>query len=273
MPTTYTHYKFGKDVLCTLPRTLEKSIEENRELFDIGLHGPDILFYYKALLPNPVSAQGYELHEKVAADFFNRARDIIEHSKNKAAARAYIYGFICHYALDSECHSYIEKIVQTKGISHSEIEMEFDRLLLVDDHINPISHLSTNHVHATQKNAEIIAPFFEDLTVNITRKALKSMITCHKLMLAPQAAKRKLIFGALKITGNYKSMSGMVMSEEPNPLCADYCLLLKKLYAGAVPLAAGLIMNYQKTLFQNTPLPERFNQTFGAGEHWQDLPL
>ena len=49
MPTTYAHYKFGKEVLSALPRPLQNSIEAHRELFDIGLHGPDILFYYNAL--------------------------------------------------------------------------------------------------------------------------------------------------------------------------------------------------------------------------------
>ena len=38
MPTTYAHYKFGKEVLSALPRPLQNSIEAHRELFDIGLH-------------------------------------------------------------------------------------------------------------------------------------------------------------------------------------------------------------------------------------------
>ena len=59
MPTTYTHYRFGKDVLDALPRRIRTAMETNRELFDIGLHGPDILFYYRALIPNSVSGQGY----------------------------------------------------------------------------------------------------------------------------------------------------------------------------------------------------------------------
>ena len=44
MPTTYAHYKFGKEVISALPRPLQSSIENNRELFDIGVHGPDLLF-------------------------------------------------------------------------------------------------------------------------------------------------------------------------------------------------------------------------------------
>ena len=46
MPTTYAHYKFGKEVISALPRPLRSTVENHRELFDIGLHGPDILFYY-----------------------------------------------------------------------------------------------------------------------------------------------------------------------------------------------------------------------------------
>ena len=44
MPTTYAHYKFGKEVISALPRPLRSTVENHRELFDIGLHDPDILF-------------------------------------------------------------------------------------------------------------------------------------------------------------------------------------------------------------------------------------
>ena len=107
MPTTYAHYKFGKEVIGALPRPLQSAIENNRGLFDIGVHGPDILFYYQPVKKNPVSGQGYALHEKLADKFFLHAAEMIKTAENPAAARAYIYGVICHFALDSECHPYI----------------------------------------------------------------------------------------------------------------------------------------------------------------------
>ena len=58
MPTTYAHYKFGNEVISALPRPLQSSIENHRELFDIGVHGPDILFYYQPIKKNRVSGQG-----------------------------------------------------------------------------------------------------------------------------------------------------------------------------------------------------------------------
>ena len=99
------------------------------------------------------------------------------------------------------------------------------------------------------------------------------MIRIHKLLLAPGKAKRRLIFGGMKLAGQYQSMHGMVMSLEPSPACRDYCQSLKKLYAGAVPLAAGLIIRYQKGLFEGEELPERFHRTFGAGDDWESLRL
>lgn len=273
MPTTHTHYKFGQEVLSTLPRPLKKSIEENQTLYNIGLHGPDILFYYFPLFKNPVNSQGYAMHDKSAADFFNHAKMIIERSSDKDAALAYIYGFICHFALDSECHKYIEKMIHVSGISHSEIEMELDRLLLVEENIDPVNYLSTYHVKPTKENAEVIAPFFEDLPPEKIKKTLRSMIFYHKLLLAPGSFKRKVLYAGLKITRTYDSMHGMIMSETPNPDCKDYLILLKKLYTGAVPLAAGLIMNYQRAVTQDIPLPSRFDQTFGAGDNWKNLPL
>ena len=93
-------------------------METNRELFDIGLHGPDILFYYRALIPNSVSGQGYGMHKQMADLFFEKAKKVIADADDKTMSRAYIYGFICHFALDSECHPYVEKMIQKSVAFH-----------------------------------------------------------------------------------------------------------------------------------------------------------
>ncbi len=64
MPSTYAHYRFGKEVLERLDPDLRSVIEAHRELYDIGLHGPDILFYYDALHRNPVSQIGFSMHDR-----------------------------------------------------------------------------------------------------------------------------------------------------------------------------------------------------------------
>ena len=259
--------------MSALPRPLQNSIENKRELFDIGLHGPDILFYYRPILKNDVSSQGYVMHDRPADDFFNRAAEVIAKSEDPAAARAYIYGFICHFALDSECHPYVEKMIQVSGISHSEIEMEFDRMLLTEDFLNPLRHDSAKHIHPTIENGRVIAPFFEEVSPETVKQALRSMKFFLRILRVSDQRKRRLLMGGMKLARCYDSMHGMVMSLEPNPDCKEYCDLLKRRFSGAVPLAAGLILQYQKKLFQGGELPDRFHQTFGAGDHWEELRL
>ena len=49
MPSTYAHYRLGQKVLDNLTGGIKSTILNHKELYDIGLHGPDILFYYKPL--------------------------------------------------------------------------------------------------------------------------------------------------------------------------------------------------------------------------------
>ena len=116
--------------------------------------------------------------------FFHHAVEVIEKAKDPAAARAYIYGFICHFALDSECHPYVEKIMQVGRVSHNEIEMELDRMMLTEDYHDPLRYLTAKHIQPKMEYAEVIAPFFKDVTAEQIYKALKGMVFYHKLFLA-----------------------------------------------------------------------------------------
>ena len=196
-----------------------------------------------------------------------------EAGNNPAAARAYIYGVICHFALDSECHPYVEKIMQVSGISHHEIEMEFDRFLEIQDGIKPAPYLRTGHIHPSKKNAQIIASFYEGVTVNETLTALKNMIRIHKILLATSARKLNILSAIMKITGMHKHYYGMIVKEVGNPKMERYNHILKKKYAGSVPLAAGLILQYQKSLYKSEPLPERFDRNFDQGQDWEKIVL
>ena len=55
MPSTYAHYIFGQQIRGRLSGYERKVIDKYPELFNIGLHGPDILFYYRPLCKNKVN--------------------------------------------------------------------------------------------------------------------------------------------------------------------------------------------------------------------------
>lgn len=68
MPAAYAHYTFGKKVLANIENPdIRRIITEHRALFDIGLHGPDILFFYRPLKSNPVSKAGHLMHAEIVA--------------------------------------------------------------------------------------------------------------------------------------------------------------------------------------------------------------
>ena len=115
MPSTYAHRRFGADVLALLPDGLRQTLEQHRELYDMGLHGPDLMFYYKALQTNPVNRLGNAMHEEKGEVFFTRARAVVEHAADKDAALAYALGFVCHFALDSTCHPYVCLLYTSPG--------------------------------------------------------------------------------------------------------------------------------------------------------------
>lgn len=147
MPSTYAHRRFGADVLVQLPRELREKITPYRPLYDMGLHGPDLMFYYRALQSNPVNRLGNAMHEQPGRVFFTRARGVVNTARNKNAALAYALGFVCHFALDSTCHPYVERYTRESGVSHCEIETEFDNQLMREDGLDPM-HFFTAGISA-----------------------------------------------------------------------------------------------------------------------------
>ena len=151
MPSTYAHRRFGADVLALLPDGLRATLEQHRELYDIGLHGPDLMFYYKALQSNPVNRLGNAMHEQKGEVFFTRARTVVENAPDKDAALAYVLGFVCHFALDSTCHPYVEAYVRESGVGHCEIETEFDNALMREDGLDPIKFFTASHIKPSRE--------------------------------------------------------------------------------------------------------------------------
>ena len=246
MPTTYAHSRFGREVASSLSLPNREIVQAFPELYAIGLHGPDLFFYYQPLIPNALGKFGGELHGKSGRDFFKEmSRPLARTGYANRAATAYLYGFICHFVLDSICHGLINREVSEKGISHAEIESEFDRLLMTCDGLEPVSHPLTEHIHPTLANSSVISQFFTGVSAHQVQKCLRRMIGYHKLLLAPQPVKRKSLEWGMRIIGRYEDLSGLMISLSPNPVCEEICIQLESLYKQAVPVAVRLIDGFK----------------------------
>ena len=135
MPNYYAHLVFGREVLAQLPPVLRGRLEEERGAFDIGLYGPDPLFCYHPMTRNFPRVTGLSMHKQPVRPVAERLRRAVE--DDLPCARGYAAGFLCHFALDSRCHYYIEERHTRRGISHAGMEAELDRALMLADGIDP----------------------------------------------------------------------------------------------------------------------------------------
>ena len=155
MPSTYAHRCFGRQVLAALPQEMQQLLRPEQALFSIGLHGPDILFFDHPLLGH-VSRLGHRMHKQSGAAFFRPAGEKLAALEFPAPETAYLYGFLCHFALDRACHGYIAEQIARSGVAHTEIEVEFDRSLLVQAGLDPIRTSLTGHLHASARSAAVM---------------------------------------------------------------------------------------------------------------------
>lgn len=263
MPTTYAHYRFGKDVYERLPDSLKESIDEYRGLYDIGLHGPDLLFYYKALTKNPINQKGFAMHERPGQEFFQAAAPIADAMTDSSPARAYLCGFLCHFALDSNCHPYVEQMVRETGVTHSAIEAELDRYFMEKDGHDPLSYHPTGHLIACPFHARVIARFFPGIGNREIETCIRSIRFYCNLLVVPGRFRRTLTYTVMKLGGCSQSIRDMVIRYQKIPACIPLCIRLEELYQKAMADAVELIQNFQEYMDGNSVLDKRLEHTFG----------
>ena len=179
------------------------------------------------------------------------------------AALAYALGFVCHFALDSTCHPYVEQFTRESGVTHCEIETEFDNMLLRRDGYDPLKFFTASHIHPSEQNAKAIAPFYEGISEQVALDSLKGMISVHRLLQASNPVKRWVVLTGMKVVGKYDMLHGLVADPQPNPKCVESGKRLEELYAQALPLAETLILEFVAKLDTDQPLSKAFDHTFG----------
>ncbi len=271
MPSDYTHLHFGKKAIHLLPDTLRRAAQNHKDLYEIGLQGPDILFFYQPLKKCEVNQTGYAMHEVSAKEFFYPAREILENASDRDAALSYLAGFLGHYSLDHTCHGYIENKMRVSGLTHGEVEKEFDRYLMVLDQKAGQELDSAASIVASKKNAAVIADFFPTVSEDLILKALKSM---HFLtdMLSGKGIRRPIVNAALKLSGQYEKMHDMLRPKELISGSEDSDLRLMKLMDKALQFYEAAAKDFEAFL-EGGDFPHALEFTFAAGEGWMEIPV
>lgn len=131
MPDIVVHTKFGAEVWERLGLALDRAV------YDFGLLGPDPYLFYRFYLPpfrNRVNRYSSAMHRTHTGDFLIR---LAYRARENGEALAYLCGFLCHYALDSTAHPYINAKAENSGAMHMAIEHRLDKLSGGDVRIPP----------------------------------------------------------------------------------------------------------------------------------------
>lgn len=245
MPAAYAHYRFGQLVLSRLPAEKQKIIQAHRDLYDLGLQGPDLLFHYRPLGHDPQKGTGSRLHEAPAEAFFRPAGEQLCRSRDRDALLAYLWGFLCHFALDFHCHPYIDAAEAAGGPGHLAMEADFDRSLLEEAGL-PIDDASTAcHIKLSRKNARLIHALFPGISARQLHMAAATMGLNQRLLSSQRPLVRGLVTAALKLFGRYEKLGLMMLHPQPDPRCAESSRQLAACFAQARDSALRLIEAFQ----------------------------
>lgn len=261
MPAIYAHYHMGHALLPTLPADARRTIRRFRQLYDVGLHGPDILFYHSPIVRSNIGILGSKFHAQTGQEFFHRACRVARQEKSEAA-QAYLYGVLCHYALDSACHPFVIEQAQKGIATHTEIESEFERFLLtMDGKIPPESQNLSAHLHLTHGECETVAKFYPPVTTRNIKTSLRNMALVTKLLAAPEGPRRTLVRKGAGMFGAH--ISAMMIPSAPNPKCTVLNQQMLELYNRAIADFPILVEQLQAHMTYNGLFDEAFTKIFG----------
>lgn len=265
MPNFYAHQKFGGLVVKQLPSQLRSKIEKERPAFDLGCLGPDPLFFYHPLTPNQVRREGLAMHKQSALPVFEKLKKAAK--EELPMSMGFSAGFLCHLALDSACHGYVDRRAEQGDITHLAMEAEFDRMLAQADHLGsprllllpspPVKEVFT----AASRAYQHVTPHQAEASYRAMRRDCSLMLWTYGTSLARGldrlAAKVPPLRGA---AGMLPGKAAAASSEETNRI-------LLQLFEQAVSPTADQIARFFEAVSGGGPLDRWLDRDFGgAGE-------
>lgn len=272
MPTTYAHWRFGDKCIRMLPDDLQNIILNNRAIFDYGVHGPDIFFYYNCLKYNEVNRYGSAMHDIPYKDTLAQIKENFKKTENKDMALSYLLGFTCHFTLDSYCHGFIEKVDETMPYSHGKIESQFDRYLLIKDGFNPVTKSVTDMFHPDKKMAKVISGLFNKFDEDIIYKTLKDQKLYLNLLKDNSDIKRFFLTTAMDIA-KVPSFKDLLITKENVEELKPINIRLNKYFDMALkhyPVLADSLIGY---LSDKNELNTYFKHNFSFKEDYRNLEI
>lgn len=261
MPSHYAHYRFGALALEAMPPEVCRCVRRFRQLYDVGLHGPDLFFYHNIFAEDTAAKLAGQFHRQTGEAFFGKVCRQLR-LESSEAAMAYLYGVLAHYCLDSACHPYVHTIVRESDVDHVELETEFDRFLLALDGKRPPHTFDCSpHMKLTRGECVTVSAFYPQTTPAMVFRSICSMAFSVKTLASPKGIARNGRDAAVKLTGG--RLAPYIMTRTPNPRCSHLDADMLALFDQALENYPRLLEALGAHMTRNAPLGEGFEKTFG----------
>lgn len=255
MPDQYAHYRFGKQLLPALPPEARQCIQRFRRMYDMGLQGPDIFYYYNPFWDTDPGTLGQSCHSNPGSELFSKAAL----AADSEAALSYLYGLLAHYCLDSVCHPQVNRLANIGEVRHVALEKEFDRhLLTLDGNQDPGSFDFSPRLKLTRGECMTVAQLYSGVTGAQVSRSVHRMAALTRFLSTPNRSFKEKLVG--KFCPNFLDYF------LPTREIEDYALYtaeLMELYAQALARYPRLLEQLNALRTEKTPLGEDFSLAFG----------
>lgn len=261
MPATYAHNRFGADVVCALPSEIASAVLDHRDLFDVGLHGPDFFFFADFLGKPGLSDLGRTYHRAPARKLFE---SIVRQLRQKPDPEgiAYLFGLLGHFCLDARCHPRVRELNDRGAVRHTPLETEFDRYLMTLDGIaHPEATHTAHRIRLTHQQSALVARFYPPAAgKDVAGCVFRMRLVCNALVRSNPV--KSAVVSLAQMLGGQKARD-MVMTDTPRPEALPHLGELLALYEKALedyPVLARALCDH---LYRSVPLPPEFDRDFG----------
>lgn len=255
MPASYAHYRFGKLLLPKLPADARQTIQRFRRMYDMGLQGPDFFFFYNPFMSTATGKLGSVFHHQTGQEFF----PVACRAATSEAAKAYLYGLLGHYCLDSVCHPFVNRLVKIGEAKHVPLESEFERFLLtLDGKKNPETFDMSKHLDLTRGECMTVAAFYPGATGGKVFRGIHLMSHMTGFLAQPDTAAQIRLLRKIKPgLCDYK-----IPAKEQEDL-APYIRELQELYNQALERYPEMLAQVTRHLQTGDAFGEDFAPDFG----------
>lgn len=257
MPAIYTFHRFGADSLRMLPGQLQRPIQRFRRLYNGGLYGADLFFYYNPMAPGNVGSLYSSLDGMTGAEFFAGAAQILKENPSEGGT-ACLYGLLANYCLRSQLAPLFRQATADGDVCRVELEVELDRYLLGLDGKTPAHNQDASPgMKMTRGECVTLTNFFPGATATQGYRAHRKMVRWTRRLAAKKRGFAKFLLSFTK--GDFRHQ---MMPDHANHKCLHLDKPMLECYDRALEMYPEMAQRLTLFLKNGTPLGEEFQNTF-----------